>query len=85
MAEEDADGLVVAFALDAAGSETVPEAVETHFGKAQLLLEFVEVATVCTWLRWCGGVSKDVEVSADNLLQRADQGQQVARHGDLPD
>lgn len=32
VAEEDANGLVVAFALDAAGSETVPEAVEAHFG-----------------------------------------------------
>lgn len=32
MAEEDADGLVVAFALDAAGGEAMPEAVEAHFG-----------------------------------------------------
>ncbi len=85
VAEEDADGLVVAFAFDAAGGKTMPETVEAHFGKAKLLLEFVEVAAICAGLRWRSGVGEDVEVSTDNLFQRADQGQQVARHRDLPD
>ena len=34
VAKEDADGLVVAIALDAAGGETMAETVEAHFGKA---------------------------------------------------
>lgn len=33
MAEEDADGLIVAFTLDAAGGEAVAETVEAHFRK----------------------------------------------------
>ena len=50
MAEEDADGLVVALALNAAGGEAMPQAVETHLGKTQLLLELVEIAAVCARL-----------------------------------
>ena len=34
VAKEDTDGLVVTFALDATGSKTMAEAVETHLGKA---------------------------------------------------
>jgi len=56
VAEEHANGFVVAFAFDAAGGEAVAESVEAHFGKAELLLEFVEVAAVCAWLSGCGGV-----------------------------
>ena len=85
VAEEDADGLVIAFALDASGGEAVPEAVETHFGKAQVPLEFVEVATVCAWLRWRSCVGQDIEITTNYLLQRTDQGKQVARHGNLTD
>ena len=85
MAEENTDRLIVAFTLDAAGGEAVAETVEAHFRKAKLLLEFVEVCAIGAWLCWRSGVGEDVEVSTDNLFQRADQGQQIARHRDLPD
>lgn len=85
MTQQDADRLVVAFAFDAAGGETMPQSMKTHFGKAKLLLELIEIAAVCAWLRGCGGVGEDVKVSADNLLQRAYQSQQVARHRNLSD
>lgn len=32
MAQEDTDGLIVTFAFDTTGSETMAEAVEAHFG-----------------------------------------------------
>ena len=35
VAKEYADRLVIAFALYAAGCETMPETVETHLGKSQ--------------------------------------------------
>lgn len=72
MAEEDADGLVVAFALDAAGGEAMPEAVEAHFGQAQLLLEPVEIAAIGAGLRWRSGVGENIEISPHNLLQWTD-------------
>ena len=85
VAEKNADSLVVAFTLNAARCEAVPEAVETHLGKSELLLEFIKVAAVCTGFGWCGCVGKDIEVPSDNLLQWTDQGQQIPRHGDVPD
>ena len=57
VAEEDADGFEVTFAFNAAGGKTVAEAVETHLGKAQFFLEFVEVASVSPGLCWISGVS----------------------------
>ena len=46
VAEEDADGLIVAFAFDAAGGKTMPQTVKAHFGKAKLLLEFAFINEV---------------------------------------
>ena len=63
VAEEDADGFVVAFAFNAAGGKAVAQAVETHLGKSQFALEFVEVASVSPGFSWIGGIGKDIEVS----------------------
>ena len=85
VAEENTDGFVVAFALDAASGKTVAEAVEAHFGEAELLLELVEVAAVGAWFRWLCRIGEDVKVSTDNLFQGAHQCQEVASHRNLPD
>ena len=85
VAEEDADGLVVAFALDAAGGEAVAEAMEAHAGETQPEQETGEVAAVAAGLRGRGGVGEHVEVAPHDLLQGTYQRQQVAGHGDLPD
>ena len=85
VAKKDADGFVVAFALYAASSEAVAEAVEAHFGEAELLLELVEVAAVGAWFRWLCRIGEDVKVSTDNLFQGAHKRQKVAGHGNLPD
>ena len=47
MAKEHTDGLVVAFAFDAARGEAVAETMEAHFGQPQFFLEFIEVAPIC--------------------------------------
>ena len=72
MTEEDTNSLVVTFALDTAGGEAMAKTVKTHFGKAQLLLKLIEIASVGTW--FCGScrISEYIEVTADNLLQRPD-------------
>ena len=85
VAEEDADGFVVAFAFNAAGGKAVAEAVETHLGKAQFFLELVEVASVSPGFGWIGSIGKDVEVPTYDLFQWPNQRQKVAGHGNLPD
>ena len=50
MAEEDADGLVVAAAFYAAGGEAVAEAMELEVGHAELLHEAFVVVAVCARL-----------------------------------
>lgn len=80
VAEEDADGLVVAFPLDAAGGERVPQAVETYLLQVQFLQQPVEVATVRAGLCGHAVVRHDKEVPPDDLLQRADHREQPPRH-----
>ena len=70
--EEDTDGFVVAFALNAAGGKAVAKAVEAHFGKAQLLLELVEVRAICAGFCWLSGIGEDEEIPPEYLLQGAD-------------
>ena len=71
VAEKDADGFVVAFALNTAGGKAVPEAMKAHFGEAQLVLELVEVRAICARFCWFSRVGEDIEVSTDNLFQGA--------------
>ena len=73
MTEEYADGLVVAFTLDAAGSEAMAKTVKTHFGKSKFLLEFIEVRPVRSRFCRCGRICEYVIFSAHNFLERADQ------------
>lgn len=51
MAEEGADGLVVATAFDAAGGEAVAQAVELEGGHVELLEELFVVVAVCARFR----------------------------------
>ena len=85
VAEENADGFVVAFALNTTGGEAVPEAVKAHFWETQLVLELVEVCAICARFCWFSRVGENIEVSTDNLFQRAHQRQEVTGHGNLPD
>lgn len=85
MTKEDTDGFIVAFALNAAGGKAVTQAVEAHFGEAELLLEFVEVAAVGSWFRRLCSIGEHIEIPTDNLLQRAHERQEVTGHGNLPD
>ena len=50
MAEEGADGLVVAAAFDAAGREAVAQAVELQLGHVELLEELLVIVAVCARL-----------------------------------
>ena len=71
VAKEDADGFVVAFALNAAGGKAMTEAVEAHFGEPQPVLELIEVRAICARFCWFSRVGEDIEVSTDNLFQGA--------------
>ena len=85
MTEEDTDGFIVTFALNAAGSKAVAETMKAHFGKTQLVLEFVEVGAIGAGFGGRGSICENKEITADYLLQGAYQRQEVTGHWNLPD
>lgn len=69
MTEDDADGLVVAVAFDAAGSEAVAQTVEFQRRYAELFHQLHVVVAVGTRLNGLRLVAYDVVVAVDHLLQ----------------
>ena len=85
VAEEDADGLVVAPALDAPRGEGMPQAVEAYRGDAQFFQEVVEVHPVRPRLRRGLAVGEHVPVAPDDFLQGLYERQQPSCHRHLAD
>lgn len=69
MAENDADGLVVAVAFDAAGGEAVAQSVEFQRRYAELFHQFYVVVAVSSRFNGLRFVAYDVVVVVDYLLQ----------------
>ena len=69
MTKEDAEGLVVAFAFDAAGREAVAQAVELEFRHAELSHETVVIIAVCARFDGLGRVRENIETIAYQPLE----------------
>lgn len=80
MAEEDADGLVVAAALDAAGGEAVAEAVELEPWHAEAEHQFVVVVAVGAGLGRPLGIREDICTAVDPCQERPEHLAELARN-----
>ena len=85
MAEDDADGLVVAVAFDAACGETMAKSVEFQRRYAELFHQLHIVVAVGARLYGLRFVAYDVVVAVDNLLQRSYHSQKSLVEGYLTD
>ena len=85
VAEDDADGLVIAVAFDAAGGEAVTQPVEFQRRYAELFHQLHIVVAVGARLYGLRFVAYDVVVAVDNLLQRSYHSQKSLVDGYLTD
>ena len=79
VAEEDADGLVVAAALDAAGGEAVAEAVELEPWHAEAEHQLVVVVAVGAGLGRPLGIREDICTAVDSCQERTEHLAKLAR------
>ena len=79
MAEEDADGLVVAAALDAAGGEAVAQAVELEPWHAEAEHQLVVVVAVGAGLGRPLGIREDICTAVDSCQERTEHLAELAR------
>ena len=82
--QQNADRLIVAVALNTAGCEAVAQGMEPHSWQSDFFQKALEVDPVCPWLRWLYIVRQNIEFTADDFLQRFQDGQQVSRNGNFP-
>ena len=83
MAEDDADGFVVAVALDAARGEAMTQAVELDDWNVKLPEQTGVVVSVSSWFCGLAVVSEYVELVVHHLHQRRKQPVKLWRKGYL--
>ena len=85
MTEEDADGLVVAVALNAPGGKAVAKAMKPHLRKFQIIEKLLEEDPISPRLDRHCPIRQHIKIASDYLLERFDEREQVFRHGNVPD
>lgn len=85
VAKEDADGLVVAVALNAPGGKTMAEAMKSHLREFQIIQKLLKEDPICPWLDRRCPIRQYIKIASDYLLEWFYQRQQVFRHGNVPD
>lgn len=84
MPQQYAHGLVIAFAFDASGGETVPEGMEFQRRHLKFLHQFLVIIAVCSGFGGLVRIRKYEKITVHYFHQWTDHPDEFLCHGDFP-